>query len=253
MSVVKYKQSTSILCLIVLFTSCEYINNLMGNDEIIHETQTVGQITSIVVDAPVRLVLHNRETNEAMIKGGNRLVENLLLSVDDGILYIEHEKKNYLQKSKLIELGLSANYISKITANMAFELIAPERIVSESFAMVVNGGAKFAEIELNLECNNISLNVYGNNNIGNFYLGGTANKGSFTLEGSVNINALDLDCQDVNVKHKSIGSCKVHAQSKLNVTTYSSGDTYYKGSPIIHHQKVQVPYLNCSGKLIQID
>ncbi|WP_430815357.1 GIN domain-containing protein [Carboxylicivirga sp. RSCT41] len=241
------------LLLILTATSCEYIQNLTDEGEIIEASQTVGTIKNIVIDAPVQIVLHNNESDEISIKGIKRLVENLELSANSETLSISHNKKYYIQKSKLIEVGISAKYLQRVTANMAFELVAPETIESDNFAMVVNGGAKFSEIELNVNCQKLSLSVYGNNNIGNFFIAGNTTSSNFTIEGSVNLNALNLECETVQVKHKSIGDCKVFASKNLNVKTYSSGDTFYKGDPIIQHESIKVPYLKCCGKLIKID
>ncbi|MCG8581811.1 MAG: DUF2807 domain-containing protein [Bacteroidales bacterium] len=248
-----FRLPITLLLLILPLTSCEYIHNLTDKGKTVQRSQTTGSVNSIIIDAPVRIVLHNNESDEITIEGTKRLVDNLELITDNQSLFIKHSKKDFIQKSKLIELGISAKHLQKITANTAFELIAPDTIQTNNFAMTINGGAKFAEIELNVVCQQVTLNVYGNNNIGNFYIGGKASSARFTLEGSVNINALGLHCTSSSVIHKSIGSCKVQPLTSLIVKTYSSGHTYYKGNPEIKHECIEVPYLKCSGKLIKID
>ncbi|MBS2210225.1 DUF2807 domain-containing protein [Carboxylicivirga mesophila] len=241
------------LTTLLLFAACEYIHNLMDDGDITQQEQMIGPIHHIVADAPCRIVLHNNETNQVLIKGVNRLLDDLELSTNNGTLTIEHNKKNFLQKSKLIEIGISARHLNKITANMAIEIEAPETIKADQFAMIVNGGAKFAEISLNLDCQSVTLNVYGNNNIGNYYIGGNSANSSFTLEGSVNIDASELRSNTVKVIHKSIGSCKVFPVTSLQVYTYSSGNTYYKGQPAIEHERIKVSYLQNTGNVIKID
>lgn len=247
------KKMTILTLLLISIASCEYIENLTDDGEIVHTTQATETIKGIVINAPVRIVLHNNESDEIIIKGTKRLVEDLELINDNETLIIKHDKKDFIQKSKLIELGISAKYLQRITANMAFELVAPEVIKTNDFVMIINGGAKFAEIKLDVDCQKLTLSVYGNNNIGNYFLGGHAVSSHFTLEGSVNINALTLACDNAHVTHKSIGNCKVQPSSSLIVKTYSSGDTFYKGNPAIEHEHIEVPYLKATGKLIKID
>ncbi|WP_439185267.1 GIN domain-containing protein [Carboxylicivirga taeanensis] len=239
-------------CLLYFLTSCDYIHNLMEQGDITEQTIDIGQIRHIIADAPCRIILHNSESNIAFIKGYNNLIEDLELLTENGTLSITHKRKNYLQKSKLIEIGLSANYLNRLTANCALELEAPEVIKTEQFTMIMNGGAKFAEIELNLDCLHVVLNVFGRNNIGNYHLGGKSHSTSLTMEGSVNIDALNLESHSVNVVHKSIGNCKVCPVASLNVKTYSSGNTYYRGNPDIIHERIKVNYLQNTGNIIQI-
>ncbi|MCU4157888.1 DUF2807 domain-containing protein [Carboxylicivirga sp. A043] len=248
-----FKYISLSIVLILALTSCEYIDNLTDEGEIIQSSQTTGTIQNIVIDAPVRIALHNNESDEILIKGNCRLVDGLELVTDNEMLTIKHSKKFYIQKSKLIELDISAKYLKGIKANMAFELIAPETIHTDNFIMTINGRAKFSEIELDINCKKLTINIYGNNNIGNFYFSGNTISSYFTLEGSVNIDALDLVCDKTIVKHRSIGSCKVYPSDNLTVKTYSSGDTFYKGNPVIQHEYIKVPYLKCSGQLIKID
>ncbi|TRX72020.1 GIN domain-containing protein [Carboxylicivirga sp. M1479] len=244
---------TLLVAVCMLLGSCEYIQNLMGDDEVIDQTMELGIISHIVADAPCRIVLHNKESNIVSISGQKRLVDNLELSTDDGALTISHTKKNFLQKSKLIEIGISAKHLTRLTANMAIELEAPETIKADHFTMLINGGAKFAEIELDLYCQSIQLRVHGNNNIGNYHLSGLTNQAFIVLEGSVNVDALKLITSNCKIKHMSIGSCKVHASTNLKVDTYSSGNTYYQGGAVVSHQCIKVPYLNCTGKVINLD
>lgn len=241
------------ISIIGVFTSCEYIHNLMDEGDISEQIIHVGEVNQIIADASCRIVLHNNESEVVFIKGINRLIENLDLNNDGGTLTISHSKKAYLQKSKLIEIGLSARHLNRITANMAIELEAPETIIAKNFVLIMNGGAKFAEIDLSIDCDNLTLNVYGNNNIGNYYLRGNSNTSSFNLEGSVNIDALALESSRVQVQHKSIGSCKVRPASSLSVKTYSSGNTYYIGDAIVDHERIIVSYLHNTGEVIKLD
>lgn len=242
-----------IVCLALSLPSCEYINNLTKDGQSISYDLELGAIQYIITDAPCRIVLNNSETNNITVTGIDYLVDKLLLDYRNDSLIIDHSKRNYLQKSKLIEISVSAQNIKRFTANMAVELEAPETITAENFTMVMNGGAKFAEIDLDVFCNSINLAVYGNNNIGNYRLSGSSNTAKLTIEGSVNIDAVELKCEEANIIHKSIGTCSINAISILNVDSYSSGDTYYKGSPTVNHQRIKVPYLQSSGNVIHID
>lgn len=252
MKAIKQFNHIALFALILLFYSCEYIDSLTQDGTHITTHQDVGDIKHIVVNSPIRIVLHNDQSHIVDISGYDNLINALKIAYRNDSLIIDHNKKDYLRKSQLIELRVSANHLQRVTAEMPIELTSNTEINFNNFSIVINGGAKFSEVNLNVNANSINLNVYGNN-IGNFLLSGTSQSSSFVLEGSVNINALDLVCEQSRITHKSIGDCKITAESKLNVKSYASGNTYYCGNAKVDHERLHVPYLQSTGNVIKID
>ena len=240
---------------LILFAcmSCEYISNLTETGILVSQEQAVGEIRHIIANSPCRILLHNTESKQIQIEGYDNLLENLRIDYRNDSLIINHSKKNYLQKSKLINIHISARHLKRFIANMAIELSAPETLIADDFSMVMNGGAKYAEIELDVNCNTLRLTVYGNNNIGNYYLSGSSTNVNFALEGSVNIDALTLKSQHAHITHKSIGDCKVSVSTTLKVKSYSSGNTYYKGDAEVIHERITIPYLQSTGRVIKLN
>lgn len=243
----------SLIVLSALMFSCEYINNLTADGEIITSEFKHGTIQHIIVNAPCRIILHNSNTNQTDIEGYDYLLEDLELTYRNDSLIINHSKKDFLQRSKLINLNIPVINLQKFTANKTIQLNSSSPVEVNNLKLVFNGGAAFSEANLGINCNQMSLFVYGNNNIGDFHLNGKADKVYLILEGIVNIDALDIKCNEAEISHKSIGSCGINVTNTLNVKTYSSGNTYYKGDPAITHQRYEVQYLTPTGSVIKID
>lgn len=241
------------LLLILICCQCTYIENLTADGDIITEELTVTSFSQLVAEAPCNIFLQNGTSNEITVEGYDYLLEELKIESKDGVLTISHPKKDYMQRSKLPTLFIKAAGLNRITAQTPILLESTDTIRSNSFTIVINGGAKFTESDLVIDCKNLTLNIYGNNNIGNNKLSGQVENVNFTMEGSVNIDALELKCNQSVVAHKSIGNCYIHPDTKLKVLTYSSGNTYYKGNPEVEHIRKEVPYLTSSGKVIKID
>ena len=252
MSLFKQIQTGIALVILTVCFSCEYINNLTDTGTLISEKRAVGEIKHITANAPCRILLHNTESNQILIEGYDNLVENLDIIYRDNSLIINHKNKNYIQKSKLIEVVISAKHLKSVTANMAIEMKGKESICLDDLTMVINGRAKFSEIDLDVHTSNIALHVYGDN-IGNFHLSGESHSSTFALEGSVNIDALDLICDQSYIIHKSIGYCKVTAESELDVKSYSSGNTYYIGDAKVVLNHINVPYMRSCGEVIKLN
>ena len=241
------------LLLITSLMGCSYIDNLTATGDIISKEISVPEFKQIVAEAPCNIFLQNGQSNTIRVEGYDYLLEDLKLESQDGILTITHPKKDYLQRSKLPTLYISAALLQGITANTPILLESSDTIKSNNFMLVVNGGAKFTEMDLIIKCQNLTLNVFGNNNIGNNKLSGQVKSANFSMEGSVNLDALDLSCEQVSVTHKSIGNCYTSPIETLKVSTYSTGNTFYKGEPQVEHIRIEVPYLTSSGEVIKMD
>jgi len=242
---------TALIILSTLTTSCEYINVLSEDGEIINKQQTVEDVKYIIVEASCHIELHNQISNTIEIKGFDYLIDDLVLDYRNDSLIIKHNH-NYLQKSKLILLQLSGRKIKRITVNKPSQISTYETLTCNDFSMVMNGGSQFTESNLDLNCEKLRIYVYGDNNIGKHTLAGRADDTFYTLEGRATINSLNLNCNQSSIIHKSIGDCDINVKTKLDVKSYSSGNTKYKGSPEIKYERMHVPYLTSTGELIKI-
>jgi len=241
------------LLIMMTLASCEYLHNLVVDDEVVDATYPCGTIKTVVVNAPCRIILIDSASTSIDGRGHQYLMDELAVYSANDSLVINHPQAIYMQKSKLITLRVPARNLVNMIVNSAVELQSADTIHVPKLNVVVNGRATFTETDFVVACNALNLSVYGNNNIGNYHLGGTAQQLSVVLEGSVNVDASALDCQNVSVNHKSIGKCNVWVDKLLKVNTYSSGDTYYKGDPEIEQKVINVSYLTASGKVIQIN
>jgi len=240
---------------LILFTcmSCEYISNLAETGNLVSKTQAVGEIKTIIANSPCRILLHNTESEQIQIEGYDNLIENLTIDYRNDSLIINHSKKNYLQKSKLINLEIPSINLNYIMACSAIELRTYDKILCDNFKIIICGSGKFTEVDLDVDCKKLMINIYGNNNIGNYFISGVNETSYFNLEGSVNIDALNLKSQHAHITHKSIGDCKVNTSTSLKVNSYSSGNTYFKGDSEVIHERITVPYLQSTGKVIKLN
>ncbi len=240
------------IILLILFSACEYIDNLTESSAIITKTIVSSPIEKLTIEAPCKLVL-NHKIQDIIIVGQEHLINELILDNSESHLIIDHRAKDYLQNSKLIEIHVNADKLTNVTINRVINLVSDDIIHSNKLSVVVNGTAKFTEMDLELDNRSTVLMVYGYNNSGNFRLQGFSDSFSTNIEGSVNVYASDLLSTSVDVKHKSIGECRVYSQEVLKVETYSSGNTYYKGDPTsLSHQHIKVSKVEPSGQLIKL-
>lgn len=111
--------------------------------------------------------------------------------------------------------------------------------------------SELVEMDLNLNCKKLFLDVRGGVN-GRFEFKGECPNASYVLNGATNIMALELKSQNVDIAQNSIGEAYLFAEKKITAKIYNFGNIYYKGSPEIIENRIQINNQSPTAKLIQI-
>ncbi len=241
-----------LLLLAMVTTSCEYITNLATDGEEVSRELKCGSIKNIIVNSACKIELLPESSDKITIEGYKHLVDGLQLSFGEDSLTINHKNKEYLQKSKLITLRIPANNLHLIRTFAVCELETEDAITPDYLNIVINGVGKFSNANLKIETNSLLLHVYGTGNVGNYYVEGSSKKASFLLEGCVSIDAENFICDNVKINHRSVKDCIVSSTQSLQVSIYSTGNTYYLGSPTLNSQHYYIPYFSSTGEVINI-
>ncbi len=241
----------TILFLTIILFSCDYIDNLNMESEVITKTYPAETVQKLIVNAPCKVTLVNNDTDIIIAEGQEHLVEDLIISTNNNILTINHSKKDYLQKSKLISLTINGKQLAEFETNSVMYLYSKDTIKGQNLNLVINGSAKFTDIDLLVKNATTNLSIFGINNVGEFILGGTSNSTNIIMEGSVNVYADNLKSNSVTIVQKSIGECKVFANKNLNAFTHSSGNIIYKGNPEVNIVRTESLIIPPTGKIIK--
>lgn len=251
MKIIFYTMATAILLSIIL-SSCEYINSLNKTTENSIVEFQADTIKQVFIDASCRLVLSEQTGSSVILSGQQHLVKNFELNYEDESLNISH-KTNTLQKTKLVEITIPADFIEKITTNSPCEIVTRENIGIQTLILIMNGSSQYTESDLNLTSKKLEIFCYGNSNIGQHHLEGQTDELKLHLEGRIKIDALALSARSVNLTNKSSYDTYVFVNSLLRADIYSSGNIYYSGNPEVIFKRYHVPYLNSTGEIIQLN
>jgi len=240
----------------ILFASCDYVENLTAESEIELREINSGTIKHIIVNSPCKLELlpeSSVSSGKITIEGYSHLLDELQLKFINDSIVINHKKREYLQKSNLIKISIPANDLKRIVTFAVCELESPDYITPNDLLININGDGKFTNANLKIKSPSFRLYVWGTRNIGNYHVEGSATNASFLLEGCVSIDAIDFVADNISVNQKSIKDCYVCPKQKLTVKTYSSGNTYYSGSPEVTDEHVIIPYFSSTGNVLHIE
>lgn len=248
-----HKRSFFVFALLaILMGGCDYLEYLGKKGEIVTEEYSISNFYSVTVEAPYHIHLVQSDENKIVLEGFDYLMSDVLISEDNGILTLDHLQAKYIQKSKKIKATIYSNSFSNFTFNKPVELTNELSLSGDKMHIVFNGGASFSEMNLNLNYQEVSLNLYGLDHVGKYFLGGNCQILNLVIEGSASVLADELHSQTCNLIHKSINSSKVNCEQHLDVHVYNCGDTYFLGDPTISITRISTDGLKPCGDVVKV-
>ncbi len=231
---------------IFLITSCD--NALFNTGSIITKNIEILDFDEIYVEDIFEIYLIQDTVCKIEVKGGSNVIPNLEFNVDEDkkLTINDNNSARWSRDYDKIKLYISVDTLRFL------ELNAPSKIVSQNTLITpelkIFSIADFAEIELNLNCNNCYV-VNSGTSGGIIHLSGETNSFTFWARASIQINAENFMANYVTVKTESIGDCSINVNKELSVEILRSGNVYYKGNP------ETIEYVNEKAKeqLIRLD
>lgn len=242
-----------IIIFIPLLCSCTYLDNLSRESVVITKQIEVGEINKLIVDCPYLIELTNATSSSIKLEGQEHLIADVNYQMQDKVLTLKHDKSDYIQHHNRPIIYIPTTKLNSIVINSIVNVYSKDTIIIDHLSIKVNGRGSQSNSDILMISNNVKLGLYGSEHIGNHQLKGQSKNLSIVSEGATNILAGELEVKTADVIHKSFGACTVNATEQLNVTIYSTGDTFYYGKPKVNSKVVETPSLKASGKVYSMN
>ncbi len=216
------------ILLIFLITSCD--DALFNTGSIITKNIEISDFDEIYVEDIFEIYLIQDTVCKIEVKGGSNVIPNLEFNVDEDkkLTINDNNSARWSRDYDKIKLYISVDTLRFL------RLSAPSKVVSQNTLITpelkIFSIADFAEIKLNLTCNNCYV-VNSGTSGGIINLSGETNSFTFWARASLQINAENFIANYVTVKSESIGDCSINVNKELSVEILKSGNVYYKGNP----------------------
>ncbi|MEP2936789.1 MAG: head GIN domain-containing protein [Gilvibacter sp.] len=228
-----------VLCIPILLLGCNTErswNCTQTSGEIIQKQFRVGNFTDIHVLDRVQLFLKQGETTEVIVETGENLMIEVKVYVEDNVLVINNANSCNLFR----EYGITKAYVTApdITvlrngSGLQVESVGTLRynslsLISEDFE---EEDALYTDGDFRLDLEVEALNIIANN-LSNFYLSGTAQRGNFRVfSGDVRIESQNLAVQDLVVFHRGTNKMIVNPIMSLTGEIRGGGDVIAVNRP----------------------
>ncbi|MRT93743.1 DUF2807 domain-containing protein [Ancylomarina sp. 16SWW S1-10-2] len=237
---------------VISFLSSSCSDLILGDDERIDRTIEISDINKIQIESVFYIELV-QDTEEYIIATGSEdQLDKLKIRSEGNTSFLEHNYTNLLKNYTPINLEIHLKDIKTITVQSPSNISNTEIMNINNLDIYVIYGTELVEMNLNLNCEKLTLDVRGGVN-GKFEFKGECPEASYVINGATNIEATDFKTQNTSIGQNSIGEAYLFAEQKIKATIYSFGNIYYKGNPEIVINRVQINNQSPTAELIPIE
>lgn len=205
----------------------------------VSKTLKIDDFQGIVVNGAYQVFIKQGNRQSVKIEGDESVVNKVSTKVNNGIWSIQQAGrkknscgnnglKNYNVNNKSLKIHITMPKLTYIALNGQGKVSTQNNFKVKNLDLKLFGGGK---MRLGLNANSIESSLCGS---GKLVLNGTAKHLESKVTGSGDVDAEDMQVENVHVSVAGSGDVNVHATEYLKAQVAGSGSVYYKGSPNIH-------------------
>lgn len=225
-----------------MFISCEKgVFGIRGKGELVEKEFSMSEIKGVELCIEGNVHLTQSDTQSLVIEAQQNIMDNLELSVNNGILKIDFDRK--VRRHKTVQIYLSIKELVKAEISGSGDINGSTTFTTDEDLRILISGS--GDVSLAANAANVDAKIEGSGNIsltsntetvdaviagsGNININGSATSINYSILGSGDINAFGMIAETVSVNIDGSGDCNVYASKTLNVDIDGSGDVNYKG------------------------
>jgi len=194
--------------------------------EVITEHYGVKDFDKIKLRGKGDIFLTQGEEYLLNIKANENVLRRLSVDVKDNTLIIKN-RAFFSFTLDSIEIHVTMPEVKNIKVEGSGDILGQTKIQAENLNIFIAGSG---DVNLNLNVEKLNTNIAGS---GNANYVGFAREHIFSVSGSGDLHAFDLETRDSKVSISGSGDIEVFATKTLDIIISGSGDVYYKGNPTI--------------------
>jgi hypothetical protein len=245
------KKNLVYLLTLICLWGCESLNPFENDGDyttIRHDFPTLSHIENLNI---FEIVLVQDLSDFLILKGGEKKLSEVVVEYEDGKVLLDHNYKNDTRNFEKIKAEFHFRDLSSLILNSAVKVSCIDTIVDDQFDIQVTFAAELIELDLNLRVNSLLFHSKGIPS-GGYQFSGTCKNAKYIMNGITNINATQFKTESVTIAQNSVGNANIWVTNTLNVTTYNSGNVYYKGSPDISIKRIKINNQELTGEVLPL-
>lgn len=234
-------KNSILICLIssmfLLHSSCQ--QTVTGEGPVVEKEREVEPFNKIAVNTNAHVIINNSPSHMLKIKAQQNIHDVIVTRIDGKTLVIT--TKGIVLSDEPIVIEASVINPEAFEMNGSGEIRSAQPLSNEVLDLEVNGSGL---IDIEVQVNKLTASVSGS---GVLKLRGNADDFKMQINGSGNVDALNLLSQSASATLNGSGEASLNVVTSLKSTINGSGKIIYKGSPDIKNT------INGSGSIVRED
>lgn len=209
--------------LLLFLTGCIGFGGIDGNGNVVKQTLSVDEFSSISVSGHYTLYLSQGEEASVVLEADENLHNIIDISVESGKLIVT--SKESIGDAKALNVIVTNPDFDALEMSGAVEIVGETLIKSKRLKLEGSGAS---DIDLEIDTEELKIDISGAANV---ILSGTSQRAEFDLSGAADIQAKDLMCDFLEIDMSGAGDATVYATEELSVDISGAASCRYYGNP----------------------
>ncbi|WP_143307365.1 head GIN domain-containing protein [Chitinophaga vietnamensis] len=210
-----------------LLSSFIRYSEITGNGVVKQEERKASPFKKISTSGPYKVVIRQGNDHTIKVEAEENLLPYIVTEISGSKLEIYTKKGEHIRTTKPVTVYVTMKEVSGLESSGASGFRSEGQLRTDHLSLGTSGAS---ECNLNIDADEVSVGTSGASKI---HLQGRANDASYGTSGASDIDAVDLQSQDVKIGISGSGNAKVNAVKTLSVTVSGNGNVQYKGCPAI--------------------
>ena len=189
------------------------------------EVRQIGSFQGVRVSEAIDVYLKKGDKESVKVEVTGTELSNVLTEVNGTTLKI-HMRDGNFRGRKSVKVYVTFTRLEKLSASSAANLFSSDPIKSDRLEISVSSAGS---VETKLESESVSVSA---SSAGKTVLEGKAKALEIEASSAGDIDAYNLDCENVNASVSSAGSAKISVSKELEAHASSGGSIRYRGNPL---------------------
>jgi len=211
--------------------------NFFGSGNIASQEFNLDKFSKIDFDVAGNLYLSQGEEQSVKIDADEKIMEKLIVEVEDGTLKISLKPLTISFVS--VNVYVSIPDLDALTINGSGSIIGKTAFTTEKLDLRINGSGY---VEMDLAVKELDTTIAGS---GETNLKGSTIKHNISVEGSGSIQAANFSTNSAVVNIEGSGDVKINVEKALDINIEGSGNVEYSGEATV------IQKISGSGEIIE--
>ncbi len=183
------------------------------------------EFTGIEINTNVTVILLHNDVEYVVVDADENTQNTIQTKVENNVLYIS--STSYLEKDNPAKIYVNMKMLESLVLKGDGRVVSQSKFTTDDLNLLVAGTGN---VELIVAANNIVSGIEGS---GNILLHGLSASHSININGSGNMDAMELITLKTKVNMTVAGNCYLNVSDLLQISKFDDGMVLYKGSPQI--------------------